>query len=205
VLAPPAVPWQQVLRGAVRGVLASEAGRTDYTYKRPSRRRIPGVILPGMRSPSLGVAMVVDTSGSMGTEQLGAALAEIGGVLSSAGVSRERVHVLACDAAAAAPQRVRAVSDIRLTGGGGTDMRIGIEAAARLRPQPNVIIVLTDGITPWPDQPPGPRLVCAVISPSPPRGTPEWAVTVHVPDGPGRTRMLGPARRRPPSLVPEPA
>ncbi len=205
VLAPPAIPWQQVLRGAVRGVIASEAGRTDYSYKRLSRRQVPGVIRPGMRSPSLTAAVVVDTSGSMGAAQLSAALGEIGGLLSSAGVRRDQVRVLACDAAAAAPQRVRAVSDIRLTGGGGTDMRVGIDAAARLRPEPNVIIVLTDGITPWPEQPPRPRLVCAVISPVPPRGTPEWAVTVHIPDGPGRTHTMAPARRPPPSPVPEPA
>jgi predicted metal-dependent peptidase len=202
VLAPPAVPWQQVLRGAVRAVIAGAAGRADYTYRRPSRRRVPGVIRPAMRGVSLSVAVVVDTSGSMGAEQLGAALSEIGGVTAASGVSRDQLYVLACDAAAAAPQRVRSVSGIRLTGGGGTDMRVGIGAAAALRPAPNVIIVLTDGDTPWPERPlPRSRLVCAVISPDPPRGTPEWAVTVHVPDGPGKAHGLARARSPVPELA----
>ena len=200
VLAPPTVPWQQVLRGAVRGVLAGESGRADYTYRRPSRRRVPGVILPAMRGVSLAVALVIDTSGSMGQPRLDAALSEISGVLAAGGVSRDHLHVLACDAAAGAPQRVRSVSGIRLTGGGGTDMRVGIDAAAALRPEPNVIIVLTDGDTPWPERPIRPRLVCAVISPGPPRGTPGWAVTVHVPDGPSQGHRLARAR---PAAVPE--
>lgn len=199
VLAPATVPWQQVLRGAVRAVLAGPAGRVDYTYRRPSRRRVPGVIRPGMRGVSLAVAVIVDTSGSMSQQQLDAALSEISGVITAAGVSRDHLHALACDAAAAVPQRVRSVSGIRLTGGGGTDMRVGIAAAEALRPRPDAVIVLTDGDTPWPAQPTRSRLVCAVISPHPPRGTPEWAVTVHIPDGPARRHGL--ARARPP--VPE--
>src|SRR5437764_1272375 len=62
--------------------------------------------------------------------------------------------------------------DVQLTGGGGTDMRVGITAATRARPAPHVIVVLTDGDTPWPDEPTRARLVCAVISPPPPPPTP---------------------------------
>ena len=188
-LAAPTLPWQQVLRGAVRATIAAAAaGRADYTYLRPSRRRVPGVIRPAMRGVLISAAVIVDTSGSMGEAQLNAALSEIGGVLSASGISRDHLHVLACDAAAAAPQLVRSLSDVRLTGGGGTDMRVGIDAAMRLRPAPDVSIVLTDGDTPWPEQPTRVPLVCAVISPSPPAGTPPWALTVHVPDGPARGR-----------------
>jgi hypothetical protein len=35
--------------------------------------------------------------------------------------------------------------------GGGTDMTVGIDAALAIRPRPNVIVVLTDGSTTWPD------------------------------------------------------
>jgi hypothetical protein len=34
----------------------------------------------------------------------------------------------------------------------GTDMGEGINAAVALRPQPSVVVVLTDGRTPWPDE-----------------------------------------------------
>jgi predicted metal-dependent peptidase len=181
VLRPPVVPWPQVLRAAVSAALANRAGRTDYTYSRPSRRRVPRIVKPAMRGPTVRVSIVVDTSGSMSQDDLTAALSEIDGVLRSSGVARDQLRVLSCDAATGTPARVSTVRDIRLTGGGGTDMRVGIAAAARTRPVPDVIIVLSDGDTPWPDRPGKARLVCAIISPRQPKGTPEWAVTVHVP------------------------
>ena len=47
---------------------------------------------------------------------------------------------------------------------------------------PDVIIVLTDGYTPWPSTPTRAHLICAIIGPDGHTdGTPEWATTVHVP------------------------
>jgi predicted metal-dependent peptidase len=181
VLAPPVVPWSRVLRAAVRSAIGRQAGLTDYTFARPSRRRVPGVIMPAMRGPQVIVSIIVDTSGSMSQADLDAALSEIAGVLRSSGIDRDRVTVLCCDAEASTPRRVRSVSDVRLTGGGGTDMRVGITAASRARPAPHVIVVLTDGLTPWPERRIAARLICAVISGAPPAGTPPWATTVHIP------------------------
>lgn len=186
VLAPPTVPWQQVLRAAVRRAVANRVGRLNYTYSRPPRRPVPGVVTPAMRGPAAVVSIVVDTSGSMSSDHLDAALSEVAGVLRAAGVDRERVHVLACDADTTTPRRVRSVADVPLQGGGGTDMRVGIAAAEKGHPQPQVVIVLTDGLTPWPDRPTRALLVCAVISPDSPSGTPSWARTVHVPIGASR-------------------
>lgn len=181
VLAPPTVPWDRVLRAAVRRAVADRAGRADYTYSRPSRRRVPGIVKPAMRGPSVIVSIVVDTSGSMGQSDLDAAMGEVRGVLRSSGVARDQVRVLSCDAAATTAQRVRSAGAVRLAGGGGTDMRVGIAAAEAARPQPHVVIVLTDGDTPWPDRPGTARLVCGVISAGEPHGTPPWATTVHIP------------------------
>lgn len=181
VLAPPTVPWDRVLRAAVRRAVAERAGRVDYTYSRPSRRRLPGILKPAMRAPSVIVSVVVDTSGSMSQGDLDAAMSEVHGVLRSSGVAREHVRLLSCDAAATTAQRVRSATSVNLTGGGGTDMRIGIAAAEASAPAPHVVIVLTDGDTPWPDTPTRARLVCAVISQRAPHGTPEWATTVHIP------------------------
>ncbi|OHU47412.1 hypothetical protein BKG82_27795 [Mycobacteroides chelonae] len=185
VLAPPVVPWSRVLRGAVRTSLAEAAGRTDYSYHRPSRRRLPRVILPAMRGPKLTVSIVVDTSGSMSQQDLSAATSEIGGVLRSAGVANERVSVLSCDAASSEPQRVRRIQDVVLTGGGGTDMRIGIAAACAAALQPQVVVVLTDGDTPWPETAiRGITLVCVIIgNPDAVSRTPDFAVTVAIPTG----------------------
>jgi hypothetical protein len=53
------------------------------------------------------------------------------------------------------------VDRIELRGGGGTDMGAGIEAAAASRPVPHIVVVFTDGYTPWPDA--KPRKVDSVI------------------------------------------
>jgi len=38
--------------------------------------------------------------------------------------------------------------DVKLLGGGGTDMGAGLARAAELRPKPDIIVVLTDGTLP---------------------------------------------------------
>ncbi|MEV4077512.1 hypothetical protein ACGFJC_07315 [Nonomuraea fuscirosea] len=55
----------------------------DYTYHRPSRRTaaLRGGVLPSLRRPLPVVAIVIDTSGSMGEDHLATALAEVTGVL----------------------------------------------------------------------------------------------------------------------------
>lgn len=186
VLAPPVVPWNRVLRVAIRRVIAEAAGRTDYSLVRPSRRS-RDVLFPGLRGPKITVAVVVDTSGSMSPADLAAALSEIKGVLRTSGVARERLVVLTVDAAASAPQRVSRVEDIALIGGGGTDMRIGIAAAEALRPVPDVVIVCSDGLTPWPETAGRAQLICVVIGNAGlAQCTPEFAVTVTVPSGAGQ-------------------
>lgn len=181
VLAPPTVRWERLLRVAVRRAVAERAGRVNYTYRRPARRQCPGIVKPAMRAPAVVVSIVVDTSGSMGQGAIDAALAEVSGVLKSSGVAREHVRVLSCDADAGSPARVRSAGSVQLVGGGGTDMRVGIAAAEAARPAPQVVIVLTDGYTPWPERPTAAALVCAVIGSDPP-DTPVWARRVTIPE-----------------------
>lgn len=186
VLAPSVVPWNRVLRGVVRRAVADAAGRVQFSYAKPSRRSGGGLIFPSMRGPRLRVSVVIDTSGSMRVSDLRAALSEVNGVLKSAGIGADRVAVLTCDAETGAAQRVRRATDVVLTGGGGTDMRVGIAAAEATRPEPHVVVVLTDGDTPWPDLPTRARLVCVIIgNPAAAARTPRWALTATVPTGAG--------------------
>ncbi|MFF2139947.1 VWA-like domain-containing protein [Streptomyces sp. NPDC058193] len=177
----PTVDWRQALTGAVREAAAWAAGAVDYTYRRPSRRSaaLRGVVLPSLRRPLPRVAVVIDTSGSMGDGELAAALAEVTGVLREVGIRGNRVTVLACDADVQAVSRVTNAGQITLGGGGGTDMRVGIAAALAAPERPSVIVVLTDGHTPWPDETPACRLVAALIGPSAPT-PPPWIETVRV-------------------------
>ena len=180
----PKVDWRPVLAATVRRGLAAAAGQVDYTYARPSRRATtaPGLVLPALRRPVPTVAVVVDTSGSVDDEMLGQALAEVDGALQAGGVRRNGVTVLSCDAGVGAAQRVRSAAQVQLVGGGGTDLRVGIAVALGLRPTPDVIVVLTDGFTPWPDGPPrGARLVVALLDARAPE-PPAWATTVRAHD-----------------------
>lgn len=186
VLKPATIPWNRLLRSVVRRALCDAAGRVQFTYKKPSRRSGAGLIFPTMRGPRVRVAVVVDTSGSMSSADLAAALSEIRGVLKSSGVNGDRVTVLTCDAESGVAQRVSRVESIVLNGGGGTDMRVGIEAAETSRPTPHVCIVITDGLTPWPDRPTKSRLVCVIVGgDGAAADTPPWAMTVTVPSGAG--------------------
>jgi hypothetical protein len=63
-------------------------------------------------------------------------------------------------------------------------MGAGIEAAAELKPRPSVVIVLTDGFTPWPHRPPaGLKVIVGLLSQGYGSGNwrpPEWARTVVI-------------------------
>jgi predicted metal-dependent peptidase len=180
----PAVDWRKALAAELRRAVADTAGAVDYSYRRPSRRAsVAGsVVLPALRRPVPEIAVVCDTSGSMTEDLLAAALAEVEGLLRAVGLARQ-VRVLACDTAVAPARRVSSARQVELVGGGGTDMGAGIAAADLLRPRPAITVVLTDGITPWPDRPPrGMRVVVGLLGEDAP-DAPDWARAVRVPAG----------------------
>ncbi|UBU12675.1 vWA domain-containing protein [Nonomuraea gerenzanensis] len=177
----PTVSWRRLLSAKVRHGLTQAAGRVDYTYRRPSRRAaaLPGVVLPSLQQPLPSVTVLIDTSGSVTETMLAQALAEVTGVLRALGLGRRLLTVITCDARAYRPQALSRVSDLRLDGGGGTDLRAGFAAALARRPPPDLIIALTDGRTPWPShRPPATRVVVALLDAT--GQAPEWAQTVHV-------------------------
>jgi predicted metal-dependent peptidase len=162
----PQVPWRTLLRGAFTRSVRATAGIEQPTWSRPDRRsETRGDFLqPGHRRLRPVVAAVIDTSGSMSSSLLDSAVSELNALLTRAGCAT--VTVIVCDQQASPPQKVRRIGQLRLTGGGYTDLRIGISAAAGLRPAPDVIVVLTDGYTLWPRQAPtGSRLIAVVIDP----------------------------------------
>jgi predicted metal-dependent peptidase len=126
------------------------------------------------------VAVVCDTSGSMTEDLLAASLAEVEGLLKALGHAR-RMRVLACDTAVGPARRVTSARQVELVGGGGTDMGAGIAAASALRPKPAIIVVLTDGFTPWPDAAPrGSKVVVGLLGDDAP-AAPQWARAIRVP------------------------
>ena len=177
----PTVSWQRLLASAVRRGVADVAGRVDFSYRKPSRRSsvTPDVVLPSLRQPLPKVAMVLDTSGSMNDRMLSQSLAEVQGVLRGLGVGRRHLRIVCCDAKAFEAQKVMEARDVELLGGGGTDMGAGLQKVAELRPRPDLVIVLTDGFTPWPPTPP--PGIAVIVGLMDPMGTvPEWARAIPI-------------------------
>lgn len=184
----PTVDWRQVLGAEIRRGLARTTGSVDYTFAHRSRRSSAagGFLLPGTFRPSPRVAVVIDTSASMEELELATSLTELDGILTRVGLAARRVPVVSCDATVGTISLAARSADVGLVGGGGTDMRVGIAAAVALRPRPQVVVVLTDGYTPWPSAAhPGVSVVVGLIGPEDvygDRSVPAWARSVRVGD-----------------------
>jgi predicted metal-dependent peptidase len=159
----PAQPWKKLLGAAVRSAAASPGVGADHTYDRPSRRSasVPGAILPSLRRRPPRVCVIIDTSGSVSDAELGSALLEVTAIARALCGRRDLVTVVPCDAAAPIVHRLSGSQQIPLVGGGGTDLRTGFHRAAGTRP--DVIVVLTDGQTPWPQRRPSCRTVVGLF------------------------------------------
>ncbi|MGQ0465699.1 MAG: vWA domain-containing protein [Sporichthyaceae bacterium] len=176
------VDWRRVLSAELRRACSWAAGQVDHSYSRPSRRASVAhpVVLPRLVRPLPNVAVVVDTSASMNDRMLAQAMAEIDGLIKRVGL-RGGVRVLAVDTTVYVVRQVSRSSEVGMAGGGGTDMRVGLDAAAALKPRPSVIVVLTDGWTPWPAHAPrGIRVVVGQIGDGP--QPPPWARVVQIRD-----------------------
>lgn len=187
--------WRVLLSGAFRSALAVAGGATDYSYQRPGRRTPSlggAVVVPSLRRPLPRVAVIVDTSGSVSDRELGSALSEVAQIAKAVGVGGNRVSVYSCDSAVHTVQTVCSSEEIALVGGGGTNMVRGIARASAASPPPDVIAVLTDGYTPWPGEPPGPRVLAGIFGKPPNRYSeesvqvkaarlpPAWVETVYL-------------------------
>ncbi|MET8684461.1 VWA-like domain-containing protein [Streptomyces sp. NPDC004732] len=161
----PPQPWRDLLGAAVRSAASGPGAGEDYTYGRPARRSagVPGVVLPSLRRRPPRVCVVIDTSGSVSDAELGSALLEVTAISRAVGGRRDLVTVLPCDAAAPAVHTLCRAEGIPLVGGGGTDLRAGFARALRARPAPDVVVVLTDGQTPWPSTRPSCRTVVGLF------------------------------------------
>jgi predicted metal-dependent peptidase len=176
----PQLDWRKLLSAAIRSAVAAVCGASDYSYSRPPRRRVPRVVLPAMQRPLPRVAIIVDTPGSVDEASLQRAWSEVHGCLRSLGVCRDLLTVFAADVNA---RRLTGplTRQMALVGGGGTDMGSAIQTALQSPPRPDLVIVITDGFTPWPARRPSRPIMVALLPGSPHRPVPpSWARTVEI-------------------------
>lgn len=179
--AAPAADWRRILAAELRKGLKRQPGSGDWTHTRPARRPDTGsVIRPGTNQPTAHIAVVIDTSASMSEQELQQAVAETEAILKQA-ANGQPITVYSHDTQAHTAQQVLSAKRIQLAGGGGTDMAAAINTAAAARPKPAVIIVITDGHTPWPTtRPPNNNAtaIAVLTEPDTAEHVPQWITTI---------------------------
>jgi predicted metal-dependent peptidase len=170
----PPVDWRALVQARVRYAVDSRKGASP-SYARPARRNAGGLVLPVHRLPIPRVTIVGDTSASMRDDDVGKILACVWDACEAIG----RVSVVSCDAEAHDPVEIRHLDDLKehLLGGGGTDLRVGIERACES--SPDAIVVVTDGETPWPDEEPEVPVTIVLTRESHYSHPPDWAEVIH--------------------------
>lgn len=162
VLAPPKHDWRKEFAKKVRKAVNRAWGHEVRTWRRLGRNSAATnyrYLSPSSYTPVPKIGIVLDTSGSMGGGQAGSRLhiacSEVQGICKQVGA---QVTFLSVDAQAGEVTEINNFQDAvrkgAMTGGGGTDMRVGIASMEDMDDPPQVCVVLTDGETPWPDRKP---------------------------------------------------
>lgn len=160
------VHWTDVLRDYMLKVVKSR----DSWMRR--NRRYKAVFLPTKHDRKMGpIIFIPDTSGSMWGDDMEKICSEMAHC--AAQTQPENIRVLWSDTSVKGEQVFDPVefSFKALTpmGGGGTDMRVPLKYAEQYDPQ--VVVLMTDGYTPWPDaEPPFPVIVICTTDASCPIG-----------------------------------
>jgi predicted metal-dependent peptidase len=168
----PKLSWEAILRNYLTSLVDDE-----LTWARRNRR-FRHVYLPGGRQDAAGEIVVIgDTSGSMvGAETISLMVGEIENLRVQ--LNPERVRIIWADDSECCAEQVFEQGEpiaAKPVGGGGTDMRKPLSFVERY--DPLVVVLLTDGETPWPDgMTPYPLVVCCTTE----QKCPAWADVVRV-------------------------
>jgi predicted metal-dependent peptidase len=133
--------WRALLRDFV-----AATSPCDYRWTPPNRRYIAsGLYLPSVERAGVGTIVVaVDTSGSIGEEELEQFAGEITAIADEA--KPAAIHIMYCDAAVQSIQQFGPSEPVELEprGGGGTDFRPVFEWVEANQIAPACLIYLTD-------------------------------------------------------------
>ena len=174
----PKVNWKDQLRDFMTDTCS---GKDDSTWRKPNRRWLQhDIYLPTTISQSMGCIVIgIDTSGSVDEVLASRFLSEVVALCET--VQPSLVHLIEVDAKIQrhqvfAPMDFGKLRDIKeLKGGGGTDMRVVFDYAKDKNLNPEAVLILTDGYTPFPDSTPMPSLWAITTEVRSPVG-----ITIHV-------------------------
>ena len=144
----PQVNWKEALREFVKSTMR---GGDTSSWRRVNRRFLhTGVYMPTLISERVGHLVVgIDTSGSIGGQELNDFLAEVQGIAKD--VKPEKIDLLYWDCEVAGHEEYdtnaldNIVTSTQPKGGGGTDPSCMIGYMQEKAIRPDAIIILTDG------------------------------------------------------------
>lgn len=145
---PPKVDWRTLFRRVIaKSYSSSIAGRSFASYKRVNRRSQGSVIFPGMVDYQPSAMLGIDTSGSMGKSDYESLLSEIEGIMKNGMRSKDALRAFCVDTEIKGIELVKSVKDLKLTGGGGTEMAVAFKFVNSLpkKQQPDIFVLGTDG------------------------------------------------------------
>jgi predicted metal-dependent peptidase len=147
----PKIDWRKVLREFVTETCS---GRDESSWRKPNRRYIGmDIYMPSMVGTTMTELVVLfDTSGSVfGGNEMTRFVTELAAIIEQ--VKPTKTHVLYVDTAVAGHQIFEdgqfAVQDVKVKGGGGTDLPVAYDYLTKSNIKPEAMVVLTDGYTPF--------------------------------------------------------
>ncbi len=155
----PKINWRQMLQKFIIKELPY-----DFSYMRPSRRALAsGIYLPACVKENLEIVVAVDTSGSIGKEELIEYTSEVFGVIKA--YENVRMTLVCCDARVTTTKEITLIEDIKeinFRGGGGTDFKPVFEWMKKEKPNAKVLIFFTDGYGDFPEEVPNLKMLWCV-------------------------------------------
>jgi len=144
-LTEPQMDWRELLRMQLESTIKS-----DYTWMRSSRKGWDmDAVMPGMRATeAIDIAVAIDTSGSISSDQCKDFLSEIKGIMES--FDSYRIHVFTFDTDTYNPQQydsdnLEDITEYDIQGGGGTDFDAIFKYLKNAEIEPKRLVVFTDG------------------------------------------------------------
>jgi predicted metal-dependent peptidase len=141
----PKISWRQLIRQEIQSII-----RNDYSFQRPNRKSMhSGAILPGMRQDTtIDVAIAIDMSGSIGTEDASTFLSEVKGIMDQ--YEDFKIHLWCFDTeiynyVQITQDNSMDLLDYEPQGGGGTDFEVNFQFMLDEGIEAKKFIMFTDG------------------------------------------------------------
>jgi len=147
----PQINWRHILSRYVMSLIPQ-----DFTYSKPHKKSIvSGYYMPAIKKEYLDVVIAIDTSGSIGKDELSEFMSEVTGVLRA--FERVRITLMCCDTRVYNVQDITTGYELRKytpRGGGGTSFVPVFNWIGKHKPNAKILIYLTDayGTFPKPEQ-----------------------------------------------------